>query len=71
MFGFSFFNKKKETKIIGDRFNVIKTLGRGGYGKVKLAIDTNTGQQVAVKLLNQKGCKPTDEKKKNDEITAQ
>mmetsp|Transcript_40911 Transcript_40911/g.47038 ORF Transcript_40911/g.47038 Transcript_40911/m.47038 type:complete len:488 (-) Transcript_40911:410-1873(-) len=34
-----------------DRFNVVKTLGSGAYSKVKLAVDSETGQRVALKIL--------------------
>ena len=33
------------------KYEIIKTLGSGGSCKVKLAIDTETGEKVAVKML--------------------
>lgn len=33
------------------RFTLIKTLGEGTYGKVKLAKDRNTGEEVAIKYI--------------------
>lgn len=30
------------------RFDIVKSLGHGTYGKVKLAIDKKTGQKVSV-----------------------
>ncbi|CBZ30784.1 putative protein kinase [Leishmania mexicana MHOM/GT/2001/U1103] len=35
-------------------YRVIANLGRGAYGKVKLGIDTNTGQKVAIKIIDKK-----------------
>ena len=35
------------------KYEIIKTLGSGGSCKVKLAIDTETGEKVAIKMLNQ------------------
>ena len=32
------------------RFELLKTLGQGTYGKVKLAVETKTGRQVRNKL---------------------
>ncbi|XP_046340332.2 NUAK family SNF1-like kinase 1 [Haliotis rufescens] len=33
------------------RFELVKTLGEGTYGKVKLGIERNTGEQVAIKYI--------------------
>ena len=41
----------KKTPTIG-RFELRKTLGSGASCKVKLGIDTATGNKVAVKILN-------------------
>lgn len=35
-----------------DHYSVLKTLGAGAMGKVFLAVDDKTGEQVALKLLN-------------------
>src|SRR5687767_3689200 len=37
---------KTEQRI--DAYKVIRTLGEGSFGKVKLAVHTSTGQQVAL-----------------------
>ncbi|ABN68104.2 carbon catabolite derepressing ser/thr protein kinase [Scheffersomyces stipitis CBS 6054] len=36
------------------KYQVIKTLGEGSFGKVKLAQHTTTGQKVALKIINKK-----------------
>ena len=33
---------------LNDRFNVVRTLGEGMYGKVKLAVDLNTNKKVLI-----------------------
>jgi carbon catabolite-derepressing protein kinase len=35
-------------------YKVIRTLGEGSFGKVKLAIHNSTGQQVALKIIARK-----------------
>ena len=35
-------------------YQIIKTLGEGSFGKVKLAYHTTTGQKVALKIINKK-----------------
>ena len=35
-------------------YNVIRTLGEGSFGKVKLAVHRMTGQQVALKIIARK-----------------
>ncbi|GET92747.1 protein kinase, putative [Leishmania tarentolae] len=35
-------------------YRVIANLGRGAYGKVKLGVDTQTGQTVAIKIIDKK-----------------
>ena len=34
-----------------DRFLIKKSLGEGGYGKTYLAIDTDSGQKVTLKVF--------------------
>lgn len=36
------------------KYQVLKTLGEGSFGKVKLAQHTSTGQKVALKIINRK-----------------
>lgn len=43
---------KTEQRI--DAYKVIRTLGEGSFGKVKLAVHTSTGQQVALKIIARK-----------------
>lgn len=35
-------------------YNIVKTLGEGSFGKVKLAVHRSTGQQVALKIIARK-----------------
>lgn len=36
------------------QYNIVKTLGEGSFGKVKLAVHRGTGQQVALKIISRK-----------------
>lgn len=36
------------------QYTVVKTLGEGSFGKVKLAVHQISGQQVALKIINRK-----------------
>ena len=36
------------------QYNVVKTLGEGSFGKVKLAIHQSTGQKVALKIISRR-----------------
>ncbi|ODV90381.1 hypothetical protein CANCADRAFT_24132 [Tortispora caseinolytica NRRL Y-17796] len=36
------------------RYHIIKTLGEGSFGKVKLAYNVSNGQRVALKIINRK-----------------
>ncbi|KAL1874832.1 Protein kinase [Diaporthe australafricana] len=36
------------------QYNIVKTLGEGSFGKVKLATHRSTGQQVALKIISRK-----------------
>lgn len=46
-------DKVKTDQRIG-QYNIIKTLGEGSFGKVKLAVHRSTGQQVALKIISRK-----------------
>lgn len=46
-------DKVKTDQRIG-QYNIIKTLGEGSFGKVKLAVHRGTGQQVALKIISRK-----------------
>ena len=39
-------------KTVGERYNILRTLGSGGSCKVKLAFDKKEKQKVAVKIMN-------------------
>jgi len=41
-------------------YTIEKSLGKGRYGKVKLALDTKTNRKVAIKILNRKKLKAED-----------
>lgn len=45
--------KVKTDQRIG-QYNIVKTLGEGSFGKVKLAVHRSTGQQVALKIISRK-----------------
>jgi len=45
--------KAREPQYIGP-YKVIKTLGQGSFGKVKLAVHKTTGQSVALKMISRK-----------------
>ena len=38
-------------KLVG-KYQIGKTLGEGTFGKVKLAVNTETGESVAIKVLD-------------------
>jgi serine/threonine protein kinase len=40
------------SKFVGERYEILRTLGSGGSCKVKLAFDKKTRQKVAVKIMN-------------------
>lgn len=42
-------------KFLTNRFDIIKKLGQGTYGKVQLGINKESGQEVAIKTI--KKCK--------------
>ena len=41
-------NKKRKTHRLKQRFQVVRKLGQGTYGKVQLAINNETGQEVNI-----------------------
>lgn len=41
--------KKRKTHRLKQRFQVVRKLGQGTYGKVQLAINNETGQEVSVR----------------------
>jgi carbon catabolite-derepressing protein kinase len=45
--------KVKTEQRVG-QYNIIRTLGEGSFGKVKLAVHRGTGQQVALKIISRK-----------------
>ncbi|KAI9473555.1 MAG: kinase-like domain-containing protein [Benjaminiella poitrasii] len=45
--------QKKQSKI--GPYNLLQTLGEGEFGKVKLGIHVETGQEVAIKLIKKEG----------------
>lgn len=45
--------KAKTEQRVG-QYNIIRTLGEGSFGKVKLAVHRSTGQQVALKIIARK-----------------
>ncbi|KAI9342010.1 kinase-like domain-containing protein [Obelidium mucronatum] len=45
-------------------YRLLKTVGEGEFGKVKLAVDTRSNQEVAVKLLKRERVKATSDRKK-------
>lgn len=36
------------------KYQIVKTLGSGAFAKIKLAEDTETGQKVAIKIMDGK-----------------
>jgi carbon catabolite-derepressing protein kinase len=46
-------DKVKAEQRVG-QYNIIRTLGEGSFGKVKLAVHRGTGQQVALKIIARK-----------------
>lgn len=45
--------KRSREQRIGE-YNILKTLGEGSFGKVKLAVHRSTGQRVALKIISRK-----------------
>lgn len=44
--------KKRKTHRLKQRFQVVRKLGQGTYGKVQLAINNETGQEVSTPVLH-------------------
>ena len=42
---------ERKEKRLGDRYVIQQSLGEGAFGKVKLAVDERTGEQVAIKIM--------------------
>ena len=47
-------DKIRSTDVRMDQYTVLKTLGEGSFGKVKLAIHKSSGQKVALKIISRK-----------------
>jgi len=47
-------DKIRSTDVRLDQYTVLKTLGEGSFGKVKLAIHKSSGQKVALKIISRK-----------------
>lgn len=45
--------QKKQNRL--GPYNLLQTLGEGEFGKVKLGIHTETGEEVAIKLIKKEG----------------
>lgn len=45
-------SKKRKTHRLKQRFQVVKKLGQGTYGKVQLAINNETGQEVSDPMIS-------------------
>ena len=57
--------KKRKTHRLKQRFQVVRKLGQGTYGKVQLAINNETGQEVSTSLA-----KPTPDTDKHSTKSA-
>ncbi|OHT02582.1 Serine/threonine-protein kinase Nek3 [Tritrichomonas foetus] len=52
-----------------EKYEIVRTLGRGSYGKVELAKLKSTGEQFAVKKVKLESMSPSDRSKALDEAT--
>lgn len=55
--------KGTDARIVAGRYHLRHTLGMGKFGKVKAALDTKTGKEVAVKIVTVGGRKHADNEK--------
>ena len=63
------FVKHSETRRLIDDYNIVKEIGEGAYGKVKLVSHKKTGIQRAAKFINRKHVKEEEEKLLFDEVS--
>ncbi|KAI9263199.1 kinase-like domain-containing protein [Phascolomyces articulosus] len=54
--------KSRKSALLNGRYEKICTLGKGNFGKVYLARDCNTGQEVAVKVVDRASIKSGDQR---------
>ena len=47
-------DKIRSTDVRLDQYTLLKTLGEGSFGKVKLAIHKSSGQKVALKIISRR-----------------
>eukprot|EP00004_Rigifila_ramosa_P012333 TRINITY_DN2665_c0_g1_i1.p1 TRINITY_DN2665_c0_g1~~TRINITY_DN2665_c0_g1_i1.p1 ORF type:complete len:437 (-),score=79.93 TRINITY_DN2665_c0_g1_i1:5-1132(-) len=57
-------------RIIGGHYKVVKVIGEGAFGKVRLAVDTNTGEEVAVKTYHLAKLQPVELERIRREVAA-
>jgi len=63
------FVKHSETRMMTDDYNIVKEIGEGAYGKVKLVTHKKTGIQRAAKLISRKHVKEEEEKLLFEEVS--
>ncbi len=54
--------------VINDRYEVLKSIGKGGMGEVFLAFDRLTQQQVALKVVPEASAMPGDDEALRQEV---
>eukprot|EP00033_Pygsuia_biforma_P001127 GCRY01001284.1.p1 GENE.GCRY01001284.1~~GCRY01001284.1.p1 ORF type:complete len:540 (-),score=116.60 GCRY01001284.1:48-1667(-) len=59
--------QEKESLVLG-KFQMLTTIGEGGYGKVRLAINQETSEQVAIKIVSKEKLDSPDAIKKETSI---
>ena len=47
-------DKIRSTDVRLDQYTILRTLGEGSFGKVKLAVHKSSGQKVALKIISRK-----------------